>query len=222
MERRAPKQSQRESPMSLARTLWEAHADAAARILVHPFVRGLGDGSLPLASFKAYVAQDAWFLEAFARAYAFCLANGTGRDDLHAFAGLIAGVVDELRLHRGQAERLGIDLDRVTPLPATQAYVSFLLATARRGDLGETIATMTPCMRLYAFLGQSLARGAVAPAYAEWVRTYADPGFEALAARLESLLDRHAADTPVVRANYARAMALEHDFFDADFPAGDG
>jgi len=83
--------------------------------------------------------------------------------------------------------------------------------------LGETIAAMTPCMRLYAFLGQSLARGPVAPAYAEWVRTYADPGFEALAAGLETLLDRHAADTGAVRAHYRRAMALEYDFFDANF-----
>ena len=62
--------------------------------------------------------------------------------------------------------------------------VGFLLATARRGHLGETVAAMTPCMRLYAFLGQSLAAGPVAPAYADWVSTYADPGFEALAARL--------------------------------------
>ncbi|WP_421996804.1 TenA family protein [Reyranella sp.] len=202
--------------MSLARTLWEANADAARRILAHRFVQGLGDGSLPLANFKAYVAQDAYFLEAFARAYALCLADSPSRDDLHGFAELIAGVVEELGLHRRQAERLQIDLDGVRPLPATTAYVGFLLSTARRGDLGETIAAMTPCMRLYAFLGQSLARGAVAPAYAEWVRTYADPGFETLAARLESLLDRHAADTPAVRAAYARAMALEYDFFDAN------
>ncbi len=55
---------------------------------------------------------------------------------------------------------------------------------------------MTPCMRLYALLGR-LARGrtSVAPLYAEWVKTYADPGFEALAVRLEALLDLHAKDT---------------------------
>ncbi len=202
--------------MSLARTLWQANADWAQKIRAQAFVRGLGDGSLPTASFRSYVAQDAYFLDAFARAYAFCLANGTSRDDLYGFSELIAGVVDELKLHKSFTERLKIDLDRVTPMPATQAYVDFLLGTARRGHLGETIAGMTPCMRLYAYLGQDLAKATVAPDYADWVKTYSDPGFEALAVRLEALLDLHASDTPAVRANYRRAMELEYGFFDAN------
>lgn len=203
--------------MSLAATLWAANRGEAERILAHGFVRGLGDGTLPVDCFKAYVAQDAYFLEAFARAYAFCLANSTTREDLGAFAELIAGVLDELKLHAGYAARWQVDLGGVTPIPATTAYVDFLLQTARRGELGATIAAMTPCMRLYAFLGQSLAAGAVAPLYGEWAKTYADPGFEALAARLEALLDRHATDSAVVRTNYARAMKLEYGFFDANF-----
>jgi thiaminase/transcriptional activator TenA len=202
--------------MSLARTLWQANADWAQKILAHPFVRGLGDGSLPVASFKGYVAQDAYFLEAFARAYAFCLANSTARQDLHDFAELIAGVLEELKLHKSYAERWQVELTGVTPVPATQAYVGFLLTNARRGHLGDTIAAMTPCMRLYAWLGQSLAKGKVAPLYSEWVKTYADPGFEALAARLESLLDHQAGDSEPVRANYRRAMELEYGFFDAN------
>jgi thiaminase/transcriptional activator TenA len=48
------------------------------------------------------------------------------------------------------------------------------------------------------------------------VKTYADPGFEALAVRLEGLLDLHATDTPAVRANYRRAMELEYGFFAAN------
>jgi thiaminase/transcriptional activator TenA len=47
------------------------------------------------------------------------------------------------------------------------------------------------------------------------VNTYADPAFEELAATLERLLDRYAADTPAVRAAYARAVDLELGFFDA-------
>jgi len=202
--------------VSLAATLWRANADWAQKILAHPFVQGLGDGSLPTANFKTYIAQDAYFLEAFARAYAFCLAHGTTREDLFGFSELIAGVLDELKLHKSYTETLQVSLDNVTPLPATTAYVDFLLHAARRGQLGETIAGMTPCMRLYAFLGQTLAKRDVAPAYADWVKTYSDPGFEALAVRLEELLDRHAADSPAVRANYRRAMELEYGFFDAN------
>ena len=48
------------------------------------------------------------------------------------------------------------------------------------------------------------------------MKTYADPGFEALAVRLEELLDQHAVDSAAVRANYRRAMELEYGFFDAN------
>src|SRR3954466_4899634 len=101
--------------MSLARRLWLQNAHWAQKILAHPFVQGLGDGSLPVAGFKSYVAQDAYFLDAFARAYAFCLAHGTTRDDLFGFAELIAGVLDELKLHKSYTETLHISLDDVTP-----------------------------------------------------------------------------------------------------------
>jgi thiaminase/transcriptional activator TenA len=205
-----------EPSVSLAATLWRSNTRGAERILAHGFVRGLGDGSLPVDSFKGYVAQDAYFLEAFARAYAFCLAHSTTREDLNDFADLIVGVRDELELHKSYAGRWQVDLTAVTPIAATSAYVDFLLEVARCGDLGETVAAMTPCMRLYAFLGRSLSARNVAPLYAEWVKTYADPGFEALAARLEALLDKHATDSTAVRANYARAMDLEYGFFDAN------
>ena len=75
---------------------------------------------------------------------------------------------------------------------------------------------MTPCMRLYAFLGQTLAKKEVAPLYAEWVKTYADPGFEALAVRLEACSTSMRATARSVRANYRRAMELEYGFFDAN------
>jgi len=197
--------------VSLSAALWRASADAAAAALACPFVRGLGDGSLPLPAFQVYVAQDAVFLESFARAYALALARSRDRATLEAFADLVAGVLAELRLHAAYAERWGT-VAAAEPLPATSAYTDFLLATAALGEVGEICAAMAPCMRLYAHLGQSLDARAAGP-YGEWVRTYADPGFEALAATLEALLDRHAQDGPQVRRAYRRAMELELGFF---------
>ncbi|MGY1605962.1 TenA family protein [Geodermatophilus sp. SYSU D00700] len=200
--------------MTLATRLWADSADLAAAALRHRFVTGTADGTLPRGRFAGYVAQDAFFLEAFARAYALGVAHSRDRATLEAFADLLAGVREELRLHDGYAARWGIDLSAVEPAPATLAYTDFLLATAALGDVGEVCAAMTPCMRLYAHLGQSLAGSATGP-YREWVDTYADPGFAELAATLEALLDRLAADTPAVRRAYRRAMELELGFFDA-------
>jgi thiaminase/transcriptional activator TenA len=204
---------------SLAQTLWIANGDLAQACLDNPFVQRLADGTLPVDAFRAYVAQDAYFLEAFARAYALALARSPDRHGLDAFHALIGGVLDELRLHAAYAARWQVDLSGVTPVAATLAYTDFLLATATLRGVGETCAAMTPCMRLYAYLGQQLAASGVVTAenaYAEWVATYASSDFEALASTLESLLDRYASNSEGVRTAYRRAMELELAFFQAN------
>ncbi len=205
---------------SLAGQLWAGNAGLARRILLHPFVQGLGQGSLPSAAFCGYVAQDAYFLESFARAYALAIAHSPDRDTLVAFSELLQGVLEELQLHAAYAGRWRIDLSATTPLPATTAYTDFLLVTARAGDSGLICAAMTPCLRLYAWLGQQLRAQVGHPghAYADWIDTYADPAFEALAGRLEQLLDRLAPPTGAVEDTYRRAMELELAFFDAHAP----
>jgi thiaminase/transcriptional activator TenA len=201
--------------VSLARTLWIENADLAATALAHPFVRGTADGSLPRDRFAGYIAQDAFFLESFARAYALAIAHSPDRAGIDAFADLLGGVRQELNLHATYARTWDIDLSTVTPTPSTAAYTDFLLATAALGGVGLTCAAMTPCMRLYAHLGQRLAEAPVHERYAEWIDTYADPGFDALATTLERLLDTYAVDDGSVRSTYRRAMRLELQFFDA-------
>jgi thiaminase/transcriptional activator TenA len=200
---------------ALSARLWAANADLAEAALRHRFVRGLADGSLPREAFAGYVAQDAYFLLSFARGYALGVARSPDRAALETFADLLAGVREELHLHAAYAQRWGVDLGSVEPAPATLAYTDFLLATASVGGIGLICAAMTPCMRLYAHLGQRLAAQGVTGPYEQWVTAYADSGFEALAARLEALLDDHAEDTTEVQRAYRRAMQLEVDFFTA-------
>ncbi|CAN5810387.1 thiaminase II [soil metagenome] len=206
--------------MSLAETLWRENEDLARAALDHRFVRSLADGTLPLKNFQDYVAQDAFYLESFVRAYALALANSPDARGLHDFAALLTGALEELKLHEDYAARWNVDLSGTVPVGATLAYTDFLLATASLGTVGEICAAMTPCMRLYAFLGQSLSEEGISGdnPHAEWIETYSDPEFEALAARLEELLDRYADDSPAVREIYRRAMTLEVGFFEANSP----
>lgn len=200
--------------MTSSTDLWRDSGDLAAAAVSHPFVRGLADGSLPAPRFAAFIAQDAFYLDAFARAYAFALAHCPDRAGLEVFADLLAGVRAELSLHASYAERLGIDLAHVVPAPATTAYTEFLLDTAAAGRTGVTCAAMTPCMRLYAHIGQTLHSEPHADTFQEWIDTYADPSFEELAVRLEELLDRYGSSDPGVPQAYRTAMTLELGFFD--------
>ena len=102
------------------------------------------------------------------------------------------------------------------PYPAVVVYTDFLLTTAGQRQPGETLAAMTPCMRLYGFLGTELAQtvGTENP-YQSWIETYSSPDFQALIARVESLLDAMAPDSQSVRDAYAHAMQCELNFFSA-------
>lgn len=206
--------------MTTSARLWQKSSDLAAVALDHRFVRGLADGSLPQEHFATYIAQDAFFLESFARAYALALAHSADRPTLEAFANLLGGVMNELQLHSTYARELGIDLTTTRPSGATLAYTDFLIATSALGGIALTCAAMTPCMRLYAYLGTSLSPPAQDD-YASWFLTYADPAFEQLARKLEALLDLHAPDAESVGATYRRAMELEIAFFDAAIPEAD-
>ena len=196
-----------------AAELWRRNRDLADASLAHPFVRGLASGELARTRFQVYVAQDACFLEAFARAYALALAKSPDREGIAIFKDLLVGVFEELTLHEGYAARWGVSLES-EPLPSTSSYCDFLLRTASLEPVGHTAAAMAPCMRLYAFLGQQLAPklNPKSP-YREWVETYSSRDFETLASRLDGLLDRFGGESGRLVQLYRRAMEPELAFF---------
>jgi thiaminase/transcriptional activator TenA len=204
----------------IAQMLWQSNETTALACLNHPFVQGLADGSLPPQRFARYMEQDAYFLDAFARAYAMALAKSPDRDGFFAFKNLLDGVLDELELHEQLAARHNLNLEP-EPSQATTAYTDFLLRVAAMAPVGEIVAAMTPCMRLYAYLGQELAeRLSKTSPYRDWVMTYSSPEFEGLATRLEDLLDRYGKGLDKVASHYIRAMELEYAFFDEAWNTG--
>ncbi|MBF2084074.1 TenA family protein [Thermoleptolyngbya sp. C42_A2020_037] len=202
--------------MTLAETLWQENQDLAIACLNHPFVQGIGDGSLDKAKFSYYVGQDAFFLEAFARAYSIAAAKAPDWQGFQVFHNLAGGVLHELNLHEGYAAQWGVDLRSVQPGAATRRYTDFLLATAWSQTVGVIAVAMLPCMKLYAFLGQALAASGIPThAYADWIRTYSSAEFEPLTVQLADLSEQYATLTPLVQTTYRYAMQCELDFFEA-------
>ncbi|MBE7380697.1 MAG: TenA family protein [Leptolyngbya sp. SIO1E4] len=202
--------------MQLSQQLWQANEDLAQASLNHPFVQGIYDGTLPKEKFAYYVGQDAFFLEAFARAYSIAAAKSSDWQGFKTFHDLAGGVLQELQLHEGFADSWGVSLQDIQPGSATRRYTDFLLATAWSHAVGITAVAMSPCMRLYAYIGQSLAtQGIPTHRYGDWVKTYSSDDFEPLAAQLEALVNRYSPDTPLVQDTFRYAMLCERDFFRA-------
>lgn len=202
--------------MGVADELWQENRDLAIACLEHPFVQGIGNGTLPRSKFAYYVGQDAFFLEAFARAYSIAAAKAPHWDGFSVFHALAAGVLEELKLHDHYATTWEVNLRDVFPGAATRSYTDFLLATAWGHEVGVTTAAMLPCMKLYGYLGKRLAsEGTTDHAYGDWIRTYSGSEFTPLITQLEELCDRYAQLTPLIKSTYRYAMQCELNFFQA-------
>ncbi len=202
--------------MTLATQLWEQHRDLADASLLHPFVQGLGDGSLSRARYTYYIAQDIFYLEAFARAYALAGVKAPTWVGFQEFHALTGAVLHEMNLHRGVMQEMGIDLSKVEVGDATRRYTDFLLATAWGQDVGLIAAAMAPCMQLYVYIGQQLAREQrELHAYTAWIENYSNPEMVALIAHYERLMEEYTQPGAAASRAYRYAMQCEYDFFDA-------
>jgi thiaminase (transcriptional activator TenA) len=77
--------------------------------LKHPFVRGLGDGTLPIDRFRFYLAQDYVFLIEYCRVFALGAAKARDLQTIGVFTRLLDETLNtEMQLHRNYCQRIGI------------------------------------------------------------------------------------------------------------------
>ena len=175
--------------------IWEAQHQ-------HPFVRGIGDGTLALEKFKFWLRQDYVFLIDYARLLALAAARSPDLETMIRFATLLHETVGtEMNLHRGYAAEFNISFDelaRESPAPTTRAYTDFLLRVAGTGDFAELAAALLPCMWAYSEIGQRLAAASVDSdtRYAKWIAMYSSREFAELAQWCRDLIDSLAAGLP--------------------------
>ena len=211
---------QDQMPISLR--LWNENIKLAESSYSSAFVDGIKDGNLPINNFKDYIAQDAYFLEAFAKAYGMAIFKSPDTKTIKVLGNLLEGVIKELELHNSYAKTWGVNLNEYSINQATKEYIDFLLEISNKGKMIEIIAAMTPCMRLYAWIGQTITKSCINGnnKYSQWIDIYSDNEFEILAITLEDLIninyEDHLLDS--IRSLYSKAMKLELKFFNAYSP----
>jgi thiaminase (transcriptional activator TenA) len=212
---------------SLTHQLWSSIEDTFKRIVDHPFILGLTDGSLAEEAFRFYVIQDAHYLREYARALSLMSARSPRETDILMFARHAAGAIEvERALHAGFFRDFGISEEVVsrTPVaPTTLAYTSYLLRVAYGGSFSEGLGAVLPCYWIYWEVGKSLIeRGSPNPLYMRWIETYGGDEFAEVVREVLRLTDRIGedlgrAERESVRDHFVTTSRYEWMFWDMGY-----
>jgi len=180
----------------------------------HPFVRGVADGTLPVAKFRFFIRQDYPYLVDYVRALALACARSPDLELAAHFARRVRTILDtEMALHRAYASDWGIvpaELEAESMAPATRAYADFLLRTATLGSFAELAAALLPCVWGYVELGKALAHGPRPDdeRYARWIDAYGGDVLVELCDDFREIVDDLAAAADAEMRNRMRETFL--------------
>lgn len=200
---------------------WEAALPIYNKILEHPFICQLTDGTLGREVFNRYLRQDALYIENYSRVLADIAARLPEMSQVASFIDFAKDGVDvEREMHQSYLE--GCDMSGVEKSPACLLYCS-LLSAQMNSPVEITAAAILPCFRVYHEVGCYIKRHAAqGNPYQKWIDTYDNPYFDASNSRAIEICDELAAKaSPEIRrqmtALYVMATRLEWMFWDSAY-----
>ncbi|KAI0480624.1 Rapamycin-insensitive companion of mTOR, N-term-domain-containing protein [Xylariaceae sp. FL0804] len=166
----------------------------------HPFVLGLGDGKLPLASFKDYLVQDYLYLVQFARANALASYKAKSIEDIAAGAKIVSHIRTEMSLHIDYCKGFGISKEQMEAAEEHQActaYTRYVLDVGQSEDWLALQVALAPCLLGYGAIAEQLhgdprTDRTEANAYWPWILNYVADDYVQAVKTGSELIERNA------------------------------
>lgn len=166
---------------------WQQYID-------HDFVRGLGDGTLPNASFLHYMIQDYVYLIHYARAFALGVVKAESQEEMRLCASTVDALINrELSLHIETCAAQGISEETLFSSKEdleTLAYTRFVLDSGLQGDFLDLLLALAPCTFGYGEIGVRL-KATLKPGnpYEKWINAYASEDYQNVCVQVGKLVD---------------------------------
>lgn len=199
---------------------WEKALPVYRRIIEHPFIETLAEGSLPAEKFMFYLRQDSLYLAGYAGVLSHIASRLSDKGHVSSFIGFASdGIQVEQALHESFLQGNIPSPEEISP--TCLLYTSFLQAQATAPVEVEAAAVL-PCFWVYRQVGQEILRrqNASGNPYARWIETYADPSFDRATDQAIAICDQLAEKTgEQTRARmsdvFLRAAKMEWMFWDS-------
>ncbi|WP_186429829.1 thiaminase II [Clostridium sp. BSD9I1] len=189
--------------MKLSQSLYKSVEDIWESYYKHPFVDGIGQGTLDVDKFKFYMIQDYIYLIDYAKIYALGIVKADTEEVMKGFATMVNGILNgEMSIHRSYMRRLGITPEEIRDTKASLAnisYTNYMLSVSQRGTLADLTVSLLSCMWSYLEIGRHLSKipGAVDHEfYGEWIRGYISEDYIKLTNWVIDLVDELTKDLP--------------------------
>jgi len=208
--------------MSWTKHAWQEASSIYRQILEMPYIHALMQGSLEPEKFKFYIAQDARYLEQYARALAIIGARLSHKGHVLQFIRFAEGaIVVESALHAGYFDKLDIAA-HPSMSPVCHHYTSYLLATAATAPVEVALAAILPCFWIYKEAGDYilLHQNKHNNPYQTWIDTYAGEEFGILVDKAIAICDEVASQCTPQQQNsmteaFVKSTKLEWMFWDS-------
>jgi len=175
----------------------------------HPFVKGLGDGTLPLDKFRYYMIQDSLYIVEYARAMAWVAPLLPNVKNILAMLDAAKQSFQiEAMLKEQYFKQFGITMEgalKTELAPTCKAYVDHLFRFTRSGTLAEGMAAILPCGWVYIEIGKKFTSGKEITddhPYKDWLATYAVPEFRDMVNWWFEILDDAVKGYPETELNH--------------------
>ncbi|KAL2760915.1 hypothetical protein ACRALDRAFT_2131177 [Sodiomyces alcalophilus JCM 7366] len=173
--------------------------DVFKTFVYHPFVMAMGDGTLPLESFKGYLIQDYLYLVHFARANALAAYKAKQIDDVVAGTKLVQHIVHEMKLHIDYCSQFGItvaEIEATEEHQACTAYTRYVLDVGQSEGWFALMVALAPCILGYGAVGKQLhadpATVRDGNTFWPWIENYVAEDYVSAVRTSSELMERHA------------------------------
>lgn len=167
--------------MSIIKEFLKSSESIWEQYYTHPFVKGIGDGSLDREKFKHYILQDYLYLIDYAKVFSIGSAKAEDLETMQFFSGyanqifayetdIHKGYIKSFEISREEIERVKMSLDNLS-------YVSYMLRVAYEHGVAEILAAVLSCAISYEFIAKKIVEENPQSVnhhfYGEWIKGYA-------------------------------------------------
>ena len=166
--------------MKLSNELRSEHQGLWEKMVGHPFVVEMGDGTLSRERFQRYMEQDYLLVMEFARVLALGIAKAPDIDMRKRLADFVAAVLGEgrdfFRSNMPQMGRTDAEIEALSPLPTCLSFSNYMLTTAYDGNFYDILTVLYCLEATYLDLRQRLVQGGALErdsSYKGWIEIHA-------------------------------------------------